>query len=186
MSADKQFLDIFPNLANPPSEIDIPLEAEAPHRMLRAIIPSKLAAKGDRSIIFLGQLITVRDCTLAEVGSLWAVAYLEVMLPIGSQAAMDWEIALMNQFMKRRYSMRMDEVGDWMDIVLKALRARTDRNRLTFEWGPDKGWRWFCWKAWWKERYFPYEPGVYQGILQEFLEKFRSGQWESKKLRQQW
>jgi dimethylaniline monooxygenase (N-oxide forming) len=53
-SADKQVLDIYPILANPPSGIHISPELETPHRMLRGIIPSKLAAKGDRSIIFSG------------------------------------------------------------------------------------------------------------------------------------
>jgi dimethylaniline monooxygenase (N-oxide forming) len=114
--------------------------------MLRGIIPSKLAAKGDRSIIFFGQLITVQHCTLGEVGSLWGIAYLEGMLPLGNQKAMDWEIALMNRFMKRRYPGRrnvpfvVSEVRDWMDMMLKDLGVRTDRNRLGYERSPDEGW----------------------------------------------
>jgi hypothetical protein len=188
-SADKQVLDIYPMLAKPPSGIRVSPELETPHRMLRGIIPSKLAAEGDRSIIFLGQLITVQHCTLGEVGSLWGIAYLEGMLPLGNQEAMDWEIALMNRFMKRRYPGRrnvpfvVSEVRDWMDMMLKDLGVRTDRNRLAYERSPDEGWGWFGWKAWWKEWFLPYEPAVYQGIVQEFLEKFRSGQGERKKLR---
>jgi dimethylaniline monooxygenase (N-oxide forming) len=188
-SADKQVLDIYPMLANPPSGIRISPELETPHRMLRGIIPPKLAAKGDRSIIFLGQLITVQHCTIGEVGSLWGIAYLEGMLPLGNQEAMDREIALMNRFMKRRYPGRRNvpfvvgEVRDWMDMMLKDLGVRTDRNRLAYERSPDEGWGWFGWKAWWKEWFLPYEPAVYQGIVQEFLEMFRTNPGESKKLR---
>jgi dimethylaniline monooxygenase (N-oxide forming) len=157
--------------------------------MLRGIIPSKLASKDDRSIFFLGQLITVQHCTLGEVGSPWGIAYLEGMLPLGNQEAMNWEIALMNQFMKRRYLGRrnvlfvVSEVRDWMDMMLKGLGVRTDRNHVTYERSPNEGWGWFDWKAWWKEWFLPYEPAVYQGTAQEFLEKLRSGQGESKKLR---
>jgi dimethylaniline monooxygenase (N-oxide forming) len=111
--------------------------------MLRGIIPSKLASKDDRSIIFLGQLITVQHCTLGEVGSLWGIAYLEGMLPLGNQEAMNWEIALMNQFMKHRYLGRrnvlfvVSEVRDWMDMMLKGLGVRTDGSHVTYERSPN-------------------------------------------------
>jgi dimethylaniline monooxygenase (N-oxide forming) len=156
-SADKQVLDIYPMLANPPSGIRISPELETPRRMPRGIIPSKLAAEDDRGIIFLGQLITVQHCILGEVGSLWGIAYLEGTILLGNREAMDWEIALMNRFMKRRYPGRrnvpfvVSKVRDWMDMMLKDLGVRTDRNRLAYERSPNEGWGWFGWKAWWKE-----------------------------------
>jgi hypothetical protein len=47
------------------------------------------------------------------------------MIPLGNQEVMDWEIASMNRFMKRRYPGRrnvpfvVSEVRDWMDMKLK-------------------------------------------------------------------
>jgi dimethylaniline monooxygenase (N-oxide forming) len=112
-SADKQVLDIYPMRGNPPSGIRISPNPDTLNRCLHGIIPPKLGAKGDRTIVFLGQvIITVQHCTLGEASSLWAIAYLEGMLSDGDllsdQEAMDREIALMNRFMKRYPGRRND------------------------------------------------------------------------------
>lgn len=107
------------------------------------MIPPKLAAQHDRSIVFLGNVANTQTTFMAEISSLWTIAYLEGLLPdndlTGNRETVDKEIALTNTFVKRRYPGRKNmpvavlEIYDWMDIMLKDLGVRTDRNRLACE-----------------------------------------------------
>jgi len=95
---------------------------------------------------------------------------------VKDQEAMDREVARTNAFMKRRYPGKRNiplallEVRDWMDMLLRDLGVRTDRNRLTWERSKDRGFGWWGLKGWMAEWFKPYEPVVYKGIISEFLE----------------
>lgn len=181
-TADREILDAYPILAKPP-KIVVRKHNLTPFRLLRISIPPKLAARNDRNIVFLGHLANIRRCFLAETSSLWSIAYLEGLLPdkalIGDEEAMNREIALANAFMKRRYPGRKNypiaamEIQDWIDIMLKDLGLRTDRNRLMWERYPNRGWSWFGWKPWWNEWFTCYKPKVYKGIVREFVESLK-------------
>jgi dimethylaniline monooxygenase (N-oxide forming) len=189
-SSDREILDIYPIFANPPYKYPQRDTLDTPFRLFRAIVPPKLAAEKDRSIVFLGQLANVQHTSVAEISSLWSVAYLENLLPalpiMSSEETMNREVARVNAFMKRRYPGRKNrplallEVRDWMDVLLRDLGLRTDRIKLAVE--MEGGWGWWGLKGWWRELFEPYGPVVYKGIVEEFLEGVQ-GREEEKKIR---
>lgn len=184
-SANAQIFSMYPMLASPPSGLKLREEKETQIRQLRTIIPTSLAAQGDRSIIFLGQLSNTQHFYFAETSALWGVAYLERLHVqdqyTGKKSEMDKEVALHNAFMKRRYPGRRNvpfavlEIRDWMDVMLKDLGVRTDRNRLTWERENKGKWSWFGWKPWLAEWFQPYLPAAYRGIVDELLERAGEG-----------
>ncbi|PVH85139.1 FAD/NAD(P)-binding domain-containing protein [Cadophora sp. DSE1049] len=175
---DKQIMDLYPIFATAP-KTPVRERPNTQFRLLRTIIPPKLASKGDRSIVFLGQLANTQHSFFAGTSTLWAIAYLEGLLSddtLGTKEDMDRKIALENAFMMRRYPGRKNipwcvlEIRDWMDVMLKELGVRTDRGRVAWERKPDRGFGWWGWKAWFHEWFVAYEPVMYKGIVDEFLE----------------
>lgn len=185
--AEKQVLDIYPILAEPPKNAVDRKHDTTPYRLLHSIIPPKLAAQDDHSIAFLGQTATTQHALFAETSALWAVAYLEGMLKLGTKEELDRKIALENAFMRKRYPGRKNipwcvlEIRKWMDVMLKDLGVRADRQRLAWERSENRGFGWWGWKAWWQEWFVPYEPAIYRGIVEEALEAYARGGDESKK-----
>lgn len=179
-SANAEVFSMYPMLATPPSGLKLREEKETQLRQLRTIIPTSLAAQGDRSIIFLGQLSNTQHFYFAETSALWGISYLEHLHVqdkfTGKKGEMDKEVALHNAFMKRRYPGRRNvpfavlEIRDWMDVMLKDLGVRTDRNRLMWERENLGRWSWFGWKPWLAEWFQPYLPASYNGIVEELLE----------------
>ncbi len=92
---------------------------------------------------------------------------------------MNKEVAFANAFMKRRYPGRRNipvalrEVKDWIDMLMRDMGLRSDRNRMAWERSEGRGFGWFGLKGWWKEWFVPHTPAVYRGVVQEFLKGAR-------------
>ncbi|KAH7350696.1 hypothetical protein BKA65DRAFT_582690 [Rhexocercosporidium sp. MPI-PUGE-AT-0058] len=180
-AADKQIMDLYPIFATAPTSA-VRERPNTQFRLLRTIIPPKLASKGDRSIVFLGHLSNTLHGFFAETSTLWAIAYLEGLLPdalLGTKEDMDKKVALENAFMLKRYPGRRNilwcvlEIRDWMDVMLKELGVRTNRGRVAWKKRPDRGFGWWGWRAWFHEWFVAYEPVMYKEIVDEFLERVR-------------
>jgi dimethylaniline monooxygenase (N-oxide forming) len=141
-AADKYVLDSYPLLQNPP-KVGMPRSSPPiPYRCFRTIAPNNLAAKHDRSLIYLGMLGNSQVPTHAEVSSLWGVAYLEGLLPdgscdglLGDKEAMDKDVANMTAFMARRYPEKSHplapvETQSYIDRTMLDLGLRIDRKRV--------------------------------------------------------
>ena len=72
-------------------------------------MPPKLAAKGDNSLVLVGNYANGRIQPSAEIISLWCVAYLEDLFPPSTKAlisdfnAMNRDIAHIDAFRRKRY-----------------------------------------------------------------------------------
>jgi len=180
VAADKQVLEAYPMLANPPPQIKSVPRTETQLRQLRTIVPPKLARRGDRSIVFLGQLNNTQNFYFAETSALWAVAYLSRLLPVDSFSGhfddMSKEIALHNAFMRWRYPgwkntpYAVLEIRDWIDATLRDMGIRMDRNRFRWEKENPGKWTLWGWRPWVAEWFEPYEPVAYRGIVDELFE----------------
>ncbi|KAK0115500.1 hypothetical protein ONS96_013954 [Cadophora gregata f. sp. sojae] len=171
-----------PILRNPPSNIHIPKSTKTPFRLFRAIVPSKLAARGDRSLVILGNYAGGRLQQTSEIHSLWAIAYLEDLMPASTNAKlaneefMNKDIAHVEAFRKKRYlntfpfRIAIFEAPEYEDLVMQELGLRADRKRMRI----PSGWRgWFGWKAWCEEWFGGYLASDYEGIVEEFLESVK-------------
>jgi dimethylaniline monooxygenase (N-oxide forming) len=189
--ADNKVLEMYPIFADPPKGYPNREERATPWRLLLGSFAPEFA--NQRNIIFLGQVSNGQTASMAEINSLWGIAYLERLLPnnnlLENQEAIDRRIALTNAFMRRRYPGRKNqpvavfESRDWMDYMLKQLGVRTDRNRLAWKRNHGDEFGWWGWKSWVREWFEPYEPEVYQGIVQEFLDTVRHKEDRNKKTR---
>lgn len=112
-----------------------------------------------------------------EICSLWAVAYLEGLLPkatnsrLANKSEMDRDIALNQVYRAKRYldgysgvRLTLFETGEFHDMYLKDVGVRSDRKAMRL---PT---RWFNYKAWRAEWFEPYSVEDYTGIVDEFLE----------------
>jgi dimethylaniline monooxygenase (N-oxide forming) len=178
-SEDRKILELYPLFDNIPYNY-LQRDVEyTPFRLFRGLVPPSMTA--NRNIVFLGKLGNVQQTSLAEINALWSVAYLEGLLPleklVKDQDTMNREVARVSAFMKRRYPGKRNiplallEVRDWMDMLLRDLGVRTDRNRLAWEQSASRGFGWWGLKGWLAEWFKPYEPVVYKGIIGEFLER---------------
>ncbi len=179
-AAEKQVLEAYPVLRNPPSNIHIPKTENSPFRHFRAVVPPKLAARGDNSLVFLGNYATGRIQTTAEIYSLWAVAYLEGLMPSSTNAilsdeeAMNKDIAHNEAYRKKRYlnglfpyRLSIIETPEYDDLMLGDLGVRPDRKAMKIPTGL-RGW--FGLKGWFAEWFDSYFADDLKGIIEEFLE----------------
>lgn len=177
--AEAQIDNDNPMLKNPPSNIHIPKSTKTPFRLFRAIVPSSLAAQGDRSLVILGNYAGGRIQQTSEINSLWAIAYLEDLMPpatksiLSDREAMNRDIAHVEAFRKKRYlnaypyRLAIFEAPEYEDMVMRDLELRADRKTMRI----PSGWRgWFGWKAWCEEWFGSYLASDYEGIVEEFLE----------------
>ena len=98
-TADESVIKRFPALA----ETSIRRKAEAkvlPNRFYRSIAPIQDL---DRSIAFLGQIGATQSLTIAEIQSLWAVAYLTDQLKVPSEQKTEEDVAQRIAWRRRRY-----------------------------------------------------------------------------------
>ncbi|KAH7319446.1 hypothetical protein BKA65DRAFT_541539 [Rhexocercosporidium sp. MPI-PUGE-AT-0058] len=176
--AEARIDDAYPMLKNPPKNIHIPKSAKTPFRLFRTMVPSTLAARGDNSLAILGNYAGGRVQQTAEINSLWAIAYLEGLLPPAAKAIltnedlMNKDIAHVEAFRRKRYlnsypyRLAIFEAPEYEDLVLQELGLRPDRKAMR----TPSGWRgWFGWKAWGREWFGSYLPSDYEGIVEEFL-----------------
>ena len=159
---------LLPELANPP-RFDLPEPTKTPYRHYRNVIPPNFAARGDTSIAFTGTLVTSQTVTFAELSSLYAVAYLEGMLPsaLPSLEKMNEEVALANAWTVCRYGYRgvreplnltEQTFFDLLcrDLGIKSHRKRGSRMLLSLD-------------RRLKEWLVPYRSSDYHGLVNEFL-----------------
>jgi dimethylaniline monooxygenase (N-oxide forming) len=169
----------YPMLKNPPRNVHIRKFNKAPFRLFRFIAPPKLAARGDRTILFLGCFSNARSHLSAEIASLWSVAYFENLLPASTNALladkneMDEDIAHIEAYRLKRYSnsflhrLNSSEASEFDDLLMNDLGLRTDRKRMRMA----SGWRgWFGLKAWMAEWFGNYLASDYEGLVEEFLD----------------
>lgn len=177
--AETRLLERYPILRNPPSKIHIPKSTKTSFRLYRGMVPSKLAARGDNSIVILGNLANGKVQLTAELCSLWAVAYLENLMPSSTQATlsdkeeMDRDIVHLDTFRRKRYlngfafRVSIADSSEYDDVLLRDLQVRPDRKRMRMQ----GGWRdWFGLKSWWAEWFEGYFAIDYAGFVEEFLE----------------
>jgi dimethylaniline monooxygenase (N-oxide forming) len=144
-AAEKYVLESFPLLRTAPKIGTARSSPPIPYRCFRTIVPNSLAAKHDRSLIYLGMLGNSQVPSHAEVSSLWGVAYLEDLLLdgscdglLGDEEGMDNDVANMTMFMAKRYPDKYHplahvEVQSHLDITMRDLGLRTDRKRVERE-----------------------------------------------------
>jgi dimethylaniline monooxygenase (N-oxide forming) len=154
----KHLRSLFPTLANPPKAVkdyDKKHEKKAtttPFRLFRGMVPPALAARGDRSLVVLGMTLNISVPIMAEVSSLWAVAYLEDLpfIPatkrmLKNREEMDNEVSLMNNMGWLRFRDRSVPYVDggevtqrFIDQLVRDMGLRSDRKLLSAEreeWG---------------------------------------------------
>jgi hypothetical protein len=95
----------LPFLRNPP----IPAcgweskPSHGPSRHYRRLIVPEMAAHGDRSILFPGQIHSVFTPLTGEVQALWGAAFMLGYLDVPSQEEMELEAATFNAWTRKRY-----------------------------------------------------------------------------------
>ncbi|ATZ48740.1 hypothetical protein BCIN_03g09170 [Botrytis cinerea B05.10] len=174
LEADQWVHKTFPFLSNPPKTYETPPD-HTPYHLYRQSIPTTLATRNDRSIIFLGVLASPQIPTYAELSSLWSIAYLENMHApeidkvFSNKLTMDLDIARVNAFMKWRYRRAGiiepnvgAEVQDLCDLLCEELGVEARRKS-----------RIGGWKGSWNEWFEPYRSMDYKGVVGEFLEVVR-------------
>ena len=72
-------------------------------RLYRQLISPTMAAKGDNSVFFAGQIHTVCGPLVAEVQALWGAAFLQGRLDIPRLEVMEEEVAVWCAWTRRRY-----------------------------------------------------------------------------------
>jgi dimethylaniline monooxygenase (N-oxide forming) len=162
----RESLPFLANEARPASETP----AHTQFRMYRQVLSPQLLAQGDRSIAFAGFISTGQTAVANELLSLWAVAWLEGLLPckLPSEEDMEREVARVNCWMARRYGAPgardpaiVLEVQGFFDVLMQDFGLEVKRKR-----GWLKGLR---------EWVVPYTSGDYKGVVDEFLERIGKG-----------
>lgn len=187
--SESRVRQLFPMLAHPPHEVKQYDKQRAhpatstPFRLFRNIVPPRLAACGDRSLIVLGLLINTNVPTYAEVSSLWGIAYLE-NLPfspittdsISNMAVMEKDISLLQAYGNLRYRNPAahfldgsDLIQDFTDVLMNDLGLRAERKKKSAAgswWGGRV-------VGWVKEWFAPYRGIDYVGLVDEYLDVWK-------------
>lgn len=158
--ADVDVLSLLPILEDSPGLQRV--AALTPYRLHRYMLPPSLAAQNDRSLIFLGYLISIQTHILSEVSALWAVCWLENLVDLNipsSKEDMDYEIAKVNAWSLRKNLTLEPNAGSgiqhFIDLLMKEMGLKAKRKgglgvRDTFS---------------------PYRSQDYLGIVDEILRK---------------
>lgn len=164
--ADEEVVRLLPILKEaPPPNRD--LRTHTAFRLYRYMVPPALAARGDRSLAFIGYLSSIQTCIFNEVAALWAVAWLEDLVDLGvpaDRAQLDYEVARVNAWSERRYLGRGHgrpvaggEIQLVVDLLMMDLGLRVKR----------KGGLGIM------DTFVPYRSQDYLGIVDEVLERSR-------------
>lgn len=166
--SERKVKSLLPELANP-LEFDLPKPNKTPYRHYRNVIPPNFAARGDNSIAFTGMLVTSQTIAFSELSALYAVAYLEDLLPspLPTLEAMNKEIALTNEWTAIRYGHRgvreplnLTE-QTFFDVLCRDLGVKSHRKKGSKSLlGLDRGF---------KEWFVPYRASDYHGLVDEFM-----------------
>jgi dimethylaniline monooxygenase (N-oxide forming) len=184
-AAKTKLFQHYPILEHPPEKFNLHLK---PARTLshlhhfRFLVPPGPAARGDRNIIFMGNIHVGSMPILAQVSAVWAYAYLENNLPspshapladlLDDQPAMERNTAWMTMFFRMRYLDLFEgyaictmESRNVIDQLLLDLGVRPDRHGRFVQGGVLVGLR-----RWWTEWFTSYKSEEYGGVLQEYLD----------------
>ncbi|KAL6852030.1 hypothetical protein J3F83DRAFT_771831 [Trichoderma novae-zelandiae] len=161
--ADRAILSLLPILKDSPGpRTPDPL---TPCRLYRYMLPSSLAAANDRSLVFLGYLISIQTHILSEVSALWAICWLEELVDLGvpkSKEDIDDEIAKVNAYSLRKNLSQVPSAGSgiqhFIDLLMKDMGLRAKR----------KGGLGV------KDVFVPYKSQDYLGIVDEILESSKA------------
>ncbi|KAJ5585770.1 FAD/NAD(P)-binding domain-containing protein [Penicillium hetheringtonii] len=100
--ADKEILDRFPYLRNPPGRV-IPYKQDvSPFRLYRGIAPPSLASTGDNSIAYVKMVHSTSNIIIAECQALWVYAYLNRRIST-DKTDVYRQTALLSRYGKHRY-----------------------------------------------------------------------------------
>ncbi len=107
-AAEAKVDELLPMLkGNTPPSNDVETRSDAvlhgPNRHYRRLIPLKLAAANDRSIIFPGLVHVIFTPTISEFQALWGAAYMLRMLQVPSLDVMEIEVATFNTWGQKRH-----------------------------------------------------------------------------------
>ncbi|KAJ4336239.1 hypothetical protein N0V87_005531 [Didymella glomerata] len=169
--ADSAILEACPKLQNqPPPRKTKPMTDDAeemtpePYRLYRFMVPP--AFIDSRTLAFSGAYRSPATTFIAQTQALWITAFFDNNIPAlesGLKASSDrilYETVLHTQFGKWRYSKgfgaRFPELWfdclPYVDLLLKDIGVPNERK-----------------KSWWAERFTPYMPVDYIGIVDEYL-----------------
>ncbi|KAF3011501.1 hypothetical protein E8E14_008043 [Neopestalotiopsis sp. 37M] len=129
-----------------------------PSRHYRRMVAPKLAADGDRSVYFPGLMHNVYTPLVGEVQALWGVAFLLGLHEVPSLPDMEREAAIWNAWTAKRYltqgrkhSYGIYDFISYIDLLLSDLGIQTRRKSNPIA-----------------DKFLPYYPKHYRGIVDEF------------------
>jgi dimethylaniline monooxygenase (N-oxide forming) len=163
--ADMMVTDALPRLAEYPIPKTDRETGTTQFRMYRQVLSPRLLARHDRSITFVGYVSNSQTSICSEILALWAVAWMEDLLPkpLPTETQMEIDVAMVNAWMTRRYGARgrqdpeiILEVQTFFDTLMEDLGLRVQRKNKGF-FGPLV------------ELVVPYEGSDYGGMVEEFL-----------------
>ncbi|KAH7413909.1 hypothetical protein DE146DRAFT_601510 [Phaeosphaeria sp. MPI-PUGE-AT-0046c] len=168
--ADSEILQRFPKLQQQPKPrltkamtTDKRTVTQEPYRLYRFMVPP--AFIGSRTLAFTGAYRSPATTFLAQAQALWITAFFDdqlhclVDLDNAATERIMYETVLHTQFGKWRYSrgfgarfpdMFFDSLP-YLDLMLKDIGIKNQRK-----------------KSWWAERFTPYMPVDYIGIVEEY------------------
>ncbi|KAH8698988.1 putative monooxygenase [Talaromyces proteolyticus] len=153
---------LLPMLRNPPDTMRRTSERR-PWRLYRRLISPNLAAQGDRSIFFPGQIHSVYTPLVAELQALWGIAFMLGLIDVPEKDDMKVEIATWNAWTRKRYleqgrkhAYSIYDYLAYIDTLCQDLGINTRRKSNPIS-----------------EMFTPYRPSDYDGLIKEFLQAQR-------------
>ena len=116
---DEEVLRRFPRLAQCPSKNNHPTYTQ--HRLYRSILPLSLLEKQDRSLAFVGYLQGTGISVIADVSSVWAVAWLSGQMDLTRELKqIEREVDYLNAFTRNRHGKKGAETPvalfEWISV----------------------------------------------------------------------
>ncbi|OKL57961.1 hypothetical protein UA08_06761 [Talaromyces atroroseus] len=149
----------LPLLINTPDTFVPSASQRRPWRLYRRLVSSRMAAEGDRSIFFPGQIHSVYTPLVAEMQALWGVSFLLGQLELPSQEEMEEEIAVWNAWTRKRYleqgrkhAYSIYDYLAYVDTLARDLGINTNRKCNPIA-----------------EMFSTYVPSDYNGLIDEYL-----------------
>lgn len=162
--ADQEILSLLPILKDSPGPRN--QDPLTPYRLYRYMLPSSLAAENDRSLVFLGYLISIQTHILSEVSALWAICWLEDLVDLGipkSKQDIDYEIAKVSAYSLRKNLSQEPSAGSgiqhFIDLLMRDMGLRVKRKGGVGV----------------KDLFVPYRSQDYLGIVDEILQQRSRG-----------